>query len=104
MPKLSMKWFIRSFCVGAIALTAPQADLVRNPTQVGASFDVGQIVQGTLYDGSDVSSKYKADNQQITRTGVYLTESGTYNDRLSIYLTVGGLFWFALPEGTSFQT
>ena len=77
------------------ALIAPiQADLVRNPTSVGASFDIGQIVQGTIYDGSNVLSKYDGDKQQITRTGVYLTESGTYNDRLSIYLTVGGLFWY----------
>ena len=89
--------------MGLLGSVSAQAELVRNPTQVGASFDVGQIVKGTLYDGSDVSFKYKADNQQITRTGVYLTESGTYNDRLSIYLTVGGLFWYALPEGTSFQ-
>jgi hypothetical protein len=96
--------FTGILALALICASATHAELVRNPTQVGASFDVGQIVKGTLYDGSDVASKFKADKQQITRTGVYLTESGTYNERLSIYLTVGGLFWYALPEGTSFQT
>jgi len=93
-----------SAAAALLAAVSVHADLVRNPTQVGASFDIGQIVQGTLYDGTNVSFKTRGDKQQITRTGVYLTESGTYNERLSIYLTVGGLFWYALPEGSSFQT
>lgn len=90
-----------SVLAGIAASTPGFADLVRNPTSVGAIFDFGQIVKGTLYD--DSQSKFNGDKQPITRTAVYLTESGTYNDRLSIYLTVGGLFWYALPEGTSFQ-
>ena len=90
-----------SVLAGIAASTPGFADLVRNPTSVGAIFDLGQIVKGTLYD--DSQSKFNGDKQPITRTAVYLTESGTYNDRLSIYLTVGGLFWYALPEGTSFQ-
>src|SRR5262245_40519935 len=102
MRKLSVKWFVHASCLGIVAAVAAHADLVRNPTQVGASFDVGSIVKGSLYRGSAYGGE--ADNQQITRTGVYLTESGTYSDRLSIYLTVGGLFWYALPEGNSFQT
>ncbi|HAO98529.1 MAG TPA: hypothetical protein DCQ83_00635 [Fibrobacteres bacterium] len=100
--------FAAALCAGWMALPA-NADLVRNPTAVGGSFDFGQIVKGTLYDGSDIGSATKGDDQQITRTGVYLTESGTYNERLTIQLTVGGLFWFALPERdkngvASFQT
>lgn len=102
--KKSATSFTGILALSLFCATATRAELVRNPTQVGASFDVGQIVKGRLYDGSDASSSFKGDKQQITRTGVYLTESGTYNDRLSIYLTVGGLFWYALPEGTSFQT
>ena len=91
-----------------VALTAigaaipAQADLVRNPTQVGGSFDVGQIVSGVLYQGASYAGR--AENQAITRTGVYLTESGVYNERLTIKITVGGLFWYALPETESFQT
>ena len=89
---------------GLLALNLGHAELVRNPTAIGASIDLGQIVKGTIYDGEVFSSGRKGDNQQLTRTGVYLTESGTYNDRLTIQLTVGGLFWFGLPEGTSFQS
>ncbi len=103
MKKNTVRFF-QAAVFATIFTGVASAELVRNPTQVGAAFDVGQIVKGTLYDGSDVTSKFKGDDQQIARTGVYLTESGTYNDRLSIYLTVGGLFWYALPEGSSFQT
>jgi hypothetical protein len=79
------------------------AELVRNPTAVGGAFDLGQIVQGTLYNSTTAPTE-KTENQVITRTGVYLTESGVYNDRLTIQLTIGGLFWFSLPESESFQT
>jgi hypothetical protein len=104
MKKSFLRLTMATVLAGISVSTPGFADLVRNPTAVGASFDIGQIVQGTLYDGSNVSSKFNGDKQQITRTGVYLTESGTYHDRLSIYLTIGGLFWYALPEGSSFQT
>ena len=37
----------------AIAMTSvAQAELVRQPTQVGTSIDLGQLVKGDLYDGS----------------------------------------------------
>ena len=91
-----------SVLTGLFAASVAQAELVRNPTQVGGSFDVGQIVDGTLYQGSSYYGP--VEKQVITRTGVYLTESGVYNDRLTIQLTIGGLFWFALPETESFQT
>lgn len=92
-------------CAG-LALTAAvsaDAELVRNPTQVGANVDVGQIVKGDLYVGT--SPQGEIENEIITRTGVYLTESGVYDDRLTIKLTIGGLFWFAsaAPSNTDFQ-
>lgn len=77
------------------------AELDRHPTAVGTNIDIGEIVQGSVYDGS---TNYIADDQIITRTGVYLTESGTYNGKLTIRLTIGGLFWFSLPEAVSFQS
>src|SRR5690606_11948230 len=70
-------------------------------THVGTSIDIGQIVKGDIWDGSTRVGTVK--KQTITRTGVYLTESGTYNDRLTIKLSIGGLFWFALPETKDFQ-
>ncbi len=96
----------RIFAALLLALAAPlRAELERHPTQVGTNIDVGQIVQGVLYDGSQfTTTPAKGNKQVITRTGVYLTESGTYNKRLDVTLTVGGLFWFSLPEDVSFQT
>ena len=34
---------------------------------------------------------------------MYLTESGTYNEKLTVKLSIGGLFWFAIPETKDFQ-
>jgi hypothetical protein len=91
------RWLAGMALTGMIA----QAQLVRNPTAVGTSLDIGQIVKGDLYNGSTHVGRVR--NQTITRTGVYLTESGTYSDRLTIKLTIGGLFWFAIPETKDFQ-
>jgi hypothetical protein len=102
MQRETLRLLKVSALTALLATVSAHAELVRNPTQVGGNFDVGQIVGGVLYQGSSYASRAK--NQVITRTGVYLTESGVYNDRLTIQITVGGLFWFALPETESFQT
>ncbi len=81
---------------------AARAELVRNPTAVGANFDLGQVVRG--YVENSANNNGTLNGQVLTRTGVYVTESGIYNDRLSIRLTVGGLFWYPLTEGNSFAT
>jgi hypothetical protein len=93
-------WFSGIAIVACLFSTA-SAELVRNPTAVGTSIDLGQLVKGDLYDGSSHLGRVR--NQTLTRTGVYLTESGTYNDRLTVKLTIGGLFWFAIPETKDFQ-
>ena len=115
-PSLQMERFrmkkttIRLSVLSILAVfAAARAELVRNPTAVGASLDFGQITKGSIYIAKDrqVSGRNPAedslyDNQPITRTGVYLTESGTYNERLTIKLTLGGLFWYALPYSPNF--
>lgn len=88
---------------GLFAAASAGAELVRNPTQVGANFDIGEIVEGRIYNASSRPAE-KTKKQMISRTGVYLTESGVYNERLTIQLTLGGLFWYSLPEATSFQS
>ncbi len=105
MMKMNFTIRLAGMSIAAMtAFTTAHGELVRNPTAVGTSIDVGQIVKGTLYDGSNFPGSFKGDDQVITRTGVYLTESGVYNSRLTINLTIGGLFWFSLPETQSFQT
>jgi hypothetical protein len=102
MTKVTGK-FLKISTIASLALAvAAQAELVRNPTQVAAYVDVGQIVDGFIYDAASPAGP--VENQTITRTGVYLTESGVYHDRLTIRMTIGGLFWFAIPETQDFQT
>ncbi|MEO6096643.1 MAG: hypothetical protein ABIW76_13465, partial [Fibrobacteria bacterium] len=85
---------------GVAAILAGQAaggELVRQPTSFGSSIDVGQIVKGRLI-GTSIADTVTGDGQFLTRAGVYLTKSATYNQRLNIQLSLGGLFWYALPE------
>jgi hypothetical protein len=108
MKRIATRLLTVSAMAGLLGATTAQAELVRNPTQVGTSIDLGQIVEGQIFDGQVAPTDgngniRKTKNQTITRTGVYLTESGVYNDRLTIQLTIGGLFWFALPETRDFQ-
>lgn len=85
----------------AAAAASASAELVREPTHVGTNIDIGQIVKGQIYDGSSFAGTVR--RQTLTRTGIYLTESGTYNHKLTIKLSIGGLFWFAIPETKDFQ-
>lgn len=59
--------------------------------QVGASIDFGQLVKGEMKDE-------EIEKQPISRTGVYLTVSGTHNERTEVRVSTGGLFWYPLPE------
>lgn len=102
MRKNTGKFLKFAMTAGLVAVGAAHAELVRNPTQVAANVDVGQIVSGEIYDAASPAGR--VENQTITRTGVYLTESGVYHDRLTIRMTIGGLFWFAIPETQDFQT
>jgi hypothetical protein len=89
------RWLPLAFSAILLALPA-HADLVVSPKQVGASVDFGQVKSGFIKD--DV---YK--NQPITRTGVYMTTSGVYNERLEIRMTIGGLFWLPLMPPNDFS-
>jgi hypothetical protein len=65
-----------------------RAELVVNPKQAGTAIDLGQVFKDHK-------------KQTMTRTGVYLTASGTYNEKLEIRATLGGLFWYGFPELTT---
>jgi hypothetical protein len=67
------------------------AELELHPTKFGANVDFGQAVKSN--EKSSIT-----DMHPITRTGVYLTASGTYNEKFDVTLTTGGLFWYALPD------
>lgn len=66
-----------------------QAELEIHPQNFGASVDYGQVVN---------SDENLPANQPITRSGAYLAMSATWDEKLDVYLGMGGLFWYALPE------
>lgn len=73
-----------------------RAGLERNPSAFGTNLDMGQLVQGQLNTSSN--KDIRVESQFLTRTGIFLTESGTYNNKLDIIVTVGASFWTPLPE------
>ncbi len=98
MNRSIARLFVMVAAAGLAGVNA-RAELVRNPTQFGANVDAGQIISGTIYKKGDPQGRAKG--QMLTRTGVYMTESAVYNERLSIAITFGGLFWIPLPEETN---
>lgn len=79
---------------GALLAVLPQglqAAKETFPKHVIANVDLGQLVKGEM-------KGEKIEDQPITRTGVYLTAGGVYDDRMEVRLTTGGLFWYPLPE------
>jgi hypothetical protein len=67
----------------------------RSPTQIGTNIDLGQIVEGVNgYRDPPVNLH----GQMINRISVSLNQSATINERLTIKVGVGGLFFYALPE------
>jgi hypothetical protein len=99
-----IKAYCRSFYLSVLFVAGmfgvAQAELERHPIAVGTNIDFGQIIKG----GHEAPPDSIADGQIITRTGVYLTQSGTYNERLTLAVSVGGLFWYPLPERIDFET
>lgn len=79
----------------AIPALAP-AELVRDPMSIGTSWDMGQIVTGKL--NTSGNDEIRVEDQFLTRSGIYLTQSGVYNERLHIAVTIGASFWTPLPE------
>lgn len=79
----------RLACLLALGLiTATYGDMVPMEKKVGTNIDVGQAFK-------------KDDKQPLSRTGVYLTAGGVYNEKLDVKVTTGGLFWYAFPELTT---
>lgn len=83
--------------VGAGLVRISGSDVVRHPTGAGANFDVGQIVHGRLV-GAAADDTSSGDGKFLTRTGVYLSESVTIDEKFTVQLTLGGLFFYAQPD------
>lgn len=71
-------------------------DLVRHPISVGTFLDVGQLVHGRIVGESREGGK--SDGQMLQRSGVGITLSATYREDLDLRASIGGLFWYSLPE------
>ncbi|MEO7956438.1 MAG: hypothetical protein ABIW76_07100 [Fibrobacteria bacterium] len=74
------------------------AEFKMDPDHFGASIDFGQVMR-VDYPATNIN-----DLQPLNRTGVFLTNSGSYDKRFEVRLTIGGLFWYALPERSATQT
>ncbi len=79
------------------------SEIVLNPPAAGTSWDYGMVVKGRYPDAVD----NVADGQVLTRTGLFINQSGVFNDRLNLSVTLGGILFWSLPERselTAFHT
>ncbi len=94
---MSMHIWVRALGFGSMLLGAAQAEtkIERAPLEIKTNIELGQIVDGRNgYRQPDI----KLEGQTIQRTGVSLNQATTVNDRLTIKVGVGGLFFYTLPE------
>jgi hypothetical protein len=82
-------------CLFTAGVAAAEVEI--HPKQFGGTLDFGQAVSNSRNSGVK-------DNQPLNRVGVYLTSSGSYDKKFDVKLSIGGLFWFALPELNPDQT
>lgn len=94
---------ISIFCLWAVA-QAEEAQVHFKPVSISGQFDNGQIVGGRTnrreqppFNG-DLSKGINLDGTFFSRTGVWVTQDATVNDRLEIIVGVGGIFWYATPS------
>jgi hypothetical protein len=92
--KTAARWL--GTALGLVSLGS--AEFKMDPDHFGASIDFGQVMR------SEFSKSAIKDLQPLNRTGVFLTTSGSYEKRFQLGLTIGGLFWYALPERDATQT
>ena len=89
LKRLSAIGFALAFSVHA------ETKIDRAPLQIGTNLDLGQIVAGRNgYRDKDTVLSF----QMIERIGVMLTQSTTINDRLTVKIGVGGMFYYSAPE------
>jgi hypothetical protein len=86
---------------GAFAEEKEAAVTDRKVSVVGF-VDAGQVVKGSLDDGS--GDPESLNNAFLNRNGIALTYSGTLNGNLHMNIGVGGLFWKPIPETSDDQT
>jgi len=72
-------------------LTPVMAEVERHPIKAGTNIDLGQVVKGEINEGKEDEGQF------LSRTGVFLLQSATINQKLDVSISVGGLFWYSLP-------
>jgi hypothetical protein len=86
----NLKNILRSLACTGIFLVQVHADVVRQPLQTEVVFDVGQIVN-TAYP-------LVPDGQVLQSTNLTITQAVDLNDRLSVEVGIGGLFFYTTPN------
>src|SRR4051812_41807800 len=99
MKTINQAWVL-VLGIGGLLIQQGRADtkIDRAPLEIKTNIEVGQIVNGlSAYRQPDIV----LNGQMIQRTGVSLMQSTTINQRLTIKVGVGGMFFYTLPEDRS---
>ncbi len=92
---------VSAFGIGCILAFAAQAEVKvdRAPLQIATNIELGQIENG--YNGLKA---YTYHGQVIQRFGVSLNQVATINDRFTVKVGVGGMFFYVSPEEKSLSS
>lgn len=97
LPRYFSSEFFRA-CVGAIGLLAgasagsDSTRVLAMPLSMITQVDAGELVDGHVVD-------QRLSNQFLQRTSVWLTQELVIMEHLSVKAGIGGVFWYAIPEG-----
>ncbi len=95
------KNFTKLGFISALTLfTLISAEVVRNPLNVGAALEYGQI----YHSGNLVSGQFPIDKHTVKRTIGWVLQSATIDERLDLVAGLGGVFLYLYPdEGFAYQ-
>ena len=84
----------------AALATDGRADVVRQPLNVGAALEYGQI----FHSGNLVSGQFPIDKYTMKRTIGWVVQSATIDERMDLVAGLGGMFLYLYPdEGYAYQ-
>jgi hypothetical protein len=85
--------------IASLVLAEDDADFVRHPMGIKTFVEAGQLVSGRIAG----ESKEKSEGQTLQRSGLGMDYSSTYQEKLDLRVSMGGIFWYTLPESDAFH-
>jgi hypothetical protein len=98
MNKFHYRAITALFLLAALpALAEENSDVEYKRVSISGQFDNGQFVKARTNQSENAYAGKSMDGAFIQRTSVWITQEAVVNQRLSLKMGVGGVFWYMLP-------